>query len=461
MSQQLQIFNVPYFAPCSKDYYVEINGKPICVHSFTVSSKPTNEMWRGVQRTENECEQASLINFNFSGRVTIRVVCAWEIFNAHILPETKNVSITKGAKNKGDEVSFTITEPGQYVLEINGLHSPLHILANPIEEYAPDPLSHNVDYRQVDEKQNFPGPYNNNPRYIAEGKNLIYFGPGIHHVDKLIVKSNQSVYIHGGAVVYGTIFAENAENIHIFGRGILDGSRFNRDYTLSGLSTLILLHNCKNVKVEGIILRNSVVYQLATSGGTDIEISNLKVFSWRRNSDGLDFHNTSNLHIHDCFVRAFDDAIVLKGQQAYMGYPTGNGAIENALIERCIIWGDWGRALEIGAETSAPAIRNIIFRDCDILHFAFVACDIQACGSAPISNIVFDNIRIGNPIDALIEPRIIEIFIRSMVWMQGEPLGSVNNITYRNIIYNGLTICPCRFIGASAEHNISNIYLES
>ena len=457
----LRLYDGPYFAPESKDYYVEVEGQRAFVHSVTVSSKPTNEMWRGTQRTESETEQASLINFDFSGSVHLRVVCAWEIFNARVLPATRNVIPVRGKRNKGDEVSFEITEPGQYVLEINGLHCPLHILANPMEEDAPDPFASNVDYHRVDEKQNFPGLYSGRPTAVAEGKDVIYFGPGIHHVNKLLIKSNQSVYIHGGAIVYGTIVAENADNVRIFGRGILDGSRFHRDYNRTGLCTLVMLHNCTNVNVEGIILRNSIVYQLSTTGGHHIEVSNVKVFSWRRNSDGLDFHNTSDIHVHDCFVRSFDDAIVIKGQHNYQGYPTGDYPVENIVVERCIIWGDWGRALEFGAETSAPVMRNIVLRDCDIIHFAFVACDIQACGSAPITDILFENIRIGDPIDPLIGPRIIEIFIRNMVWMQGEPLGKVYGITFRNIIYNGLCICPCRFIGQSEEHNIENIYLEN
>ena len=63
--------------------------------------------------------------------------------------------------------------------------------------------------------------------------------------------------------------------------------------------------------------------------------------------------------------------------------------------------------------------------------------------------------------DALIGPRLMEVFIRNMLWMAGEPLGSVRGVTYRNISYNGLVICPIRFIGQSDEHNIRDISLEN
>ncbi len=461
MANELRLYEGPYFAPESKDYLVEIEGRRVFVHAVTVSSKPTNELWRGVQRAASETEQASLVNFDFSGPVRLRVICAWEIFCARVLPEAKGVIPERGSANKGDEVSFTITEPGQYVLEVNGLHCPLHIFANPMEKDAPDPSDPRVEYVAASEKQDFPGNYSGTPKTLPEGKEILYFGPGIHHTDRIVLQSGQSVYIHGGAVVYGTIFAQDARDVRVWGRGILDGSRFHRDMTLTGLTTLMHFDQCENVRVEGVILRDSVIYQLATTGGRGFEISNVKILSWRRNSDGMDFHNTSDIHVHDCFLRCFDDAVVLKGQHVYHGCSTRDLPMENVLVERCTIWGDWGRALEFGAETSAPAIRHVVLRDCDVIHFAFVACDIQACGSAPISDVLFEDIRVGDPIDPLIGPRILEIFIRNMLWMAGEPLGNVRDVTFRNITYKGLVICPIRFIGQSPEHDIRDIRLEN
>jgi len=457
----LKLYTGPVFARQSRDYYVEANGEPVFVHGVTVSAMPTNELWRGTQRTEEETEQASFINFDFEGSVTLRIICAWEIFYARVLPASKGIAPVRGEKNKGDEVTFTITKPGQYILEINGLHKPLHIFANPMVTDAPDPNAPNVLAFTTDEKVNFPGNFYGKPFELPEGKDTFYFGPGEHMPHQIKLKSNQKVYIDGGAVVYGTILATHAENIRIYGRGILDCSRFGRDNNRKGLETIILLDHCEHAKVDGVILRDSVIYQLATTAGAHLEIDNIKLFSWRRNSDGIDLHNTSHVYIHDCFVRVFDDAIVIKGQHNYMGYSTDDLPVEDYLVERCTIWGDWGRGIEFGAETSAPYMKDIVLRDCDIIHFAFVACDIQACGSAPIYNVVFEDIRVGDPIDPLIYPRVLEIFIRGMLWMAGESLGCVHDITFRNITYNGLVIAPCRFIGESDEHDIRNIHLEN
>ena len=461
MNDQLVLYKIPYFAPISRDYYVEVNGQPVDVHPVTVSSKPTNELYRGTQRGEEETEQASFINFDFSGTVHLRVICAWEIFCARVLPLSRDIQPVRGSRNKGDEVSFTITKPGQYILEINGMHRPLHIFANPMITDRPDPAAANVDYRHAEEKQDFPGNYWGKRTEIAPGKDTLYFGPGIHHVDLLELKSGQSVYIDGGAIVHGAIVAHEQENIRVYGRGILTGERFSRDHIHSGLTSMVIFSNCHNVRVEGVILKDSVTYHLSTVAGSHISVENVKVVSWRRNADGIDMHNTSYVTVKNCFVRTFDDAIVIKGQHRYMGYATNHQETAHILVEGCTIWGDWGRGLEFGAETSADAMRDITLRDCDIVHFAFVACDIQACGDAPISDVLFEDIRVHDPIDPLIGPRLMEIFIRNMLWMAGESLGSVRGITYRNISYNGLVICPIRFIGQSDEHNIRDISLEN
>ena len=458
----LKLYKLPVFAPVSKDYYVEIEGQQVDVCPVTVSSKPTNELYRGTQRDIEETEQASVINFDFEGTVKIRIVCAWEIFYSRVIPLSKGIIPIKGEKNKGDEVSFEISEPGQYVFEVNGLHKPLHIFANPMETDKPDCNAPNVDLRQPDEKLDFPGNfYTGNHTVLAEGKDVLYFGPGIHHPHVIELKSNQSVYIDGGAIVYGTVFAENRKNIRIYGRGILSGARFKRQDHFDLLSRTMVLAHVENASVEGIIIEDAPIYQIATVGGGNINIDNIKIFSWRRNSDGIDIHNSRNVNIRNCFVRAFDDAIVIKGQHSYTGFLTNHAPTSDILVEKCVIWGDWGRAIEFGAETSADRMNNIVIRDCDVIHFAFTALDIQPCGDAPIYDILFEDIRVNDPIDPLIYPRLIEIFIRNMLWMEGESLGSVRNVTYRNISYNGLVICPCRFIGESNEHDIKNIYLEN
>ena len=70
---------------------------------------------------------------------------------------------------------------------------------------------------------------------------------------------------------------------------------------------------------------------------------------WRYNSDGIDLHNMQNAQIIHCFARTFDDCLVIKGVHKVGGMDTGHQSVRDILVENCVLWNDWGRALELGA----------------------------------------------------------------------------------------------------------------
>ena len=101
--------------------------------------------------------------------------------------------------------------------------------------------------------------------------------------------------------------------------------------------------------------------------------------------------------ISDSFVRSFDDSIVLKGVN------WGHGSREEMYSERpmrnirasnLVVWCDWGRALEIGAETLRPEFADVVFRDIDIIRSNHIAIDIQHGDRAAMHDIRFENIRV-------------------------------------------------------------------
>lgn len=462
MTDKLVTYSMPAFWPRCPHYYVEINGSEVPVYPVRVSAMPVNELYYGDQREMDQTELAGLVHFDFTGKADLSVVCEFQVFSAKVLPASKNILVERADRNHGDELHFSITEPGQYVLEVNGIHMPLHIFADPLETDAPDPAAPNVHYIHADQKPSHTHyVLNTKKQSLPESKDTIYFGPGVHYVGSLELQSGQNVYIHGGAVVCAAIRATKQSNIKIWGRGILYGGMFSRNLEPSRMNNLVLFEECENIHVEGITLMDAVTYNFATAVCRDMVVDNVKVFSWRKNSDGIDLHNTENALIRNTFIRCFDDCFTLKGQNFYGGYPCMDRPLQNVTVEHCSVWCDWGRALEIGAETSGPYISNVIFRDCEVLHFSFIACDVQACGTAPVSNIVFEDIRIGEPIDPQLEPRLMEAFIRPMCWMPGEPLANVRDIVFRDIHYRGRTIAPCRFVGYTQQHNICGVTIEN
>jgi len=242
--------------------------------------------------------------------------------------------------------------------------------------------------------------------------------------------------------VYGVISSENTRNIKIAGRGILDASKIER----GNAPRMIDLRNVVNAHISGIILRDPHIYTVAPVNCDSITIDNIKLIGlWRYNTDGIHPENSKNITIRNSFVRAYDDAIVISGSRGIDKAPYN--IIENINVDNCVIWNDWGRALELGAGTVADTMRNFSFTNCYIPHFTTIAMDIQNCDRATVENIRFKNISIEDPILDSIRVgkipivkkawgKIIVLGIYGTFYSADTTRGHINNIHFENIRYN-------------------------
>ncbi len=344
----------------SGDFSVSVDGREVFVYRARVSAMPFARVWPGSQRPLDQTEIASFAYWDMSGPVTVEVTSERPIERLAVHPAhyqaTPNV--------EGNRITFEMSRPGQITIEVNGSHKALHLFANPPADGQDKPAAE-------------PG--------------VLYFPPGEHHPGKIRLQSGQTVCIAGGAVVHAAIEATDAADLRIVGRGILDVSTFERFDAWGGIS----LHGCRNVRISGIIIRDPNVYGIVPVCCRDVAISNVKLIGlWRYNSDGIDPSNCQQVTIEDCFVRSFDDSIVLKGVTNWWDYRTDQGPLRDIAVRRCVIWNDWGRALEIGAETVAPEYDNILFEDCDIIHCAQIVMDIQNGDRAVVRNVTYRDIRV-------------------------------------------------------------------
>jgi polygalacturonase len=346
---------------------------------------------------------------------------------------------------KRNRISFRLNGPGPVTVEVNGTHYALHLFPSPAAAAAPG--------------EQEPG--------------VKYFGPGVHRPGRMTLESNQTIYIAGGAVVYGSIQANNASNIRILGRGILDTSGFPRGQGRG----CVRLNNCQNVTIEGVILRDPDTWCLTLQGCSKVSISNVKEIGlWRMNSDGMDVCNSEDVTIRDCFIRSFDDSIVIKGMRGRGGGEPKS--VHRVTAERCVLWNDWGRALEIGAETACPEMTDITFRDCDVIHTDFAALDIQHGDKAAIRNVLYDNVRFEID-DVNYEPvmwhgegekyvpnsnwcpRLLVIEIVKTVWNRDSDRGTVDGVTLRNVHVTGKPFPPSRIQGFDANHPVKDVKIEN
>ncbi|RPI42250.1 MAG: hypothetical protein EHM46_05420 [Bacteroidetes bacterium] len=192
---------------------------------------------------------------------------------------------------------------------------------------------------------------------------------------------------------------------------------------------------------------------------------------WRYNADGIDMVSSQDVTIADCFVRAFDDNIVLKGGRNRQQQAPGMN-VKNIEVRNCVLWNDWGRALEIGAETVADSICDIRFIDNDIIHFVHMAMSIQNGDRAKVSRILYKDIRVEQPIkelariaDYTYQPeeigRLIDLNVRDNRYSRDTMRGKIENITFRNITYTGTFFPVTSMQGLGVDHDVSNILFEN
>ena len=245
--------------------------------------------------------------------------------------------------------------------------------------------------------------------------------------------------------------------------------------TMQPVKTGLSFYVCENVEITGIILRNCAGLSMTQAGCKNLHYKNVKLIgNWRYNSDGIDFYNCQNCSVKQCFLRTFDDTICVKGQ---VGWDTADSS--DILVEDCVLWNDWGHTLDIGVDTVAPEIKNITFRNCDLIHNTATAIDIGNGDRAHIHHVLFENIRIefSKHDVALVfqssddmefvprkhTPTLIDMFLNCGTWSVDRLFGKISDIVFRDIfITTDHDFTPTINIkGYSKEHDIQNVTIEN
>ena len=393
--QSLRVYPAPADEPLSTDFKVSINGTDAPVYLAAVATAdPKLRSKIGSPDASVLRDHTSFVSFDMDDSVTVTVTCPKAVESVKLLPASTGIAPVVA----GNRVTFTIPKPQPLEMEINGdwVHG-LQVFANPMETNAPDP---------------------NDP-------NVIYFGPGVHQVADLRVGSGKTVYVAGGAVLYGqanpavhggAVISLEGNNIVLRGRGVIDGSLCPRH-----TRNLIAITGT-NVLLEGVVLRDSSTWTVPIRHSADVTVDNLKLFGYRGNSDGIDICNSRNVTVEHSYLRTMDDLIVVKT-------PDRNGGESRDIAARqCVLWNELAHALSIGAELRAN-VENVHFSDCDVIHDKGREWLLRVyhCDSADIHDVHFDNIRIAE------SRRLISLWIGKAIWSRDAERGHIENATFRNI----------------------------
>ena len=410
------------------DTTITVNGEECYVYDTNVNH---TRQW-----VSNYCPPISrtpMAYFDFEGRAKITVTLNdRELEDVSVLPSAYGI-VPEVDKEK-NTVSFVIEKPDAYTLQFN--HSPeraVHIFANPLETDIPD----------------FNDP------------NVIVIEPGEWNVDSIMLKKGQTLYLSGGSVVHGIVNANFEKDIKVCGRGILDGSQYE-GWKGTDAHIPLKFDHCSNIAIQDIIVLNSNAWVCQAYDSTDGVIDGLKIISPRPNGDGITLQSCQNYEVTNCFVRSWDDSLVVKNYDQNT---------ENVHFSNIQLWTDLAQSMEIGYETNKgnkpdAAISNVSFENITVLNnFHKPVISVHNGDDAKISDILFKDIvveheEIGSG-DGSEMPYLIDINImQNSNWSTTVERGTVDAVSIENVSFKSGTENKIRIQGYDAEHKVTNIHIK-
>ena len=388
------------------------------------------------------------IEDGFTSKVVVRT--GFDFESVKVYPENLAIEPTVN----GNTISFEITENEQQlslVFDDDYKGNALHLFVNDIDKAPAD----------------------------SEKENVIYFGKGYHDLTQtyengvMELTDNQIVYIDAGAVVRGGFSIREASHVTIKGSGVI----------LSNLAEnspkCIDTYLSEHILVDGVIANLAVAKQWTTHFcfSNDITVNNYKVISPHyASTDAIDISNSQNVTINNCFLRASDDCVSIKGLGDETSAPSDNPAVENITVQNTVMWNDCNSTMCIGAETRAASFNNITFKNIDViysyddpkLHGQLndrSVMNIVALWGTDISNVTWEDIRV-NECEALIQCSYAENFHNGVLTGNlADYTGTIDGITFKNITADSTSDSALAgsiaFAGYSADHGISNVTLEN
>ncbi len=352
-------------------------------------------------------QQSAFAEFDMAEPVVVQVVKG----GGKTFSEVRIRPTSRGIRHRilgQDTVEFTLNRPEYLSIEFDGdRYHNLHLLTNAVatvvqpngdglEAWGIAPLTADERNRII----NWEGVQSQD--VFIRHPSMIYFGPGIHKPKDLPsadihIPSNTTVYLAPGAVVKARLIVDHAENVRIIGRGIVDHPLRGVEITYS-----------RNVLVDGITFLNPAHYTIFGGESSDITVRNIKTFSARSWSDGIDLMSCNRVRVDNCFLRTSDDCIALYNHRWWYW-----GGSEDIEVSQCVFWPDVAHSVNIGSHgddrsDEGETLRKVSIHDCEILYndgeglLAINCGDNNHVRDVRFSNIVAEGIRKGRPFDLLI-----------------------------------------------------------
>jgi len=284
-----------------------------------------------------------------------------------------------------------------------------------------------------------------------QGGGTLRFYVGRYLTGTVVLKENVHIQLEEGAILVGStniydynidvpncalIYAKDAKNITIKGKGVIDGQGREVAYNLlaqiqSGVlkdpldydrprnrrPKAIYMRSCENVRIHGVTIKNSAdwvqVYDQCVNTVVDSITVDSKAF-W--NNDGIDIVDCRNFKLLNSFIDASDDAICLKSHDA-------TKSCEDVEIRNCTARSS-ANGIKFGT-VSAGGYKRIRIINNKVYDTFRSALTIATPDGGIVEDILVDSLtafNTGNP-----------FYLRIGARWNKERIGSINNVVIQNV----------------------------
>ncbi len=257
----------------------------------------------------------------------------------------------------------------------------------------------------------------------SDGGGTVLIPPGVFRIGSLILKDNVNLHIQAGAILLGSadirdyteiihtfesrtnglyaryfmVFAEDAKNISITGKGTIYGNglkNFQRSRPQYLRPFMVRLVNCSDVTIRDVNLLEPANWSCHLLGCDRVVVDGVRMENnTPGNGDGLDIDGSNNVRVSNSYFNTVDDAIVMKS--------TCDCLCSDVTITNCNITSKHGSALKTGTESNG-GFRNISISNCTIRDtpryagIEFMTVDGGVMENITVTNIVMENV--GSPL---------------------------------------------------------------
>jgi len=452
---------VSYPVPAGVDAYDDaelyVNGEKVTMTAVMVNLSQT---WDGLAPDRVEVGTA-ILRMRGSAFFTVKALSYdLQSFSTYTKIRPLERGVTPSFDLADNAFSFTINKPGQYTIEPCGDRTKtIHLF--------------------IDDLDQSPAMDETSP---------LYFGPGLHNASNdsrltnnstITLHSKDTVYLDYGAVVRGRFQAYGQTNVSIVGGGIIDGSVFPRIAgQANGNVSFVPLdfQYCSSVYFDGFSIFDPAGWTVNWYFDSSSTIQGIKIITSRSNGDGISLQSCHEINVSGCFVRTWDDSLVIKNYPDYR-YSGIQGTTSGIHFDHMLVWTDLAQSMEIGYETVGAEMEDISFRDITVLHaYHKPVISIHDGNNAAVQNVSYENITVESASmgsgDAGDNDQLIQFAVAyNATWSDqygSTPLGSISSVSVTNLkVIDGNSQEPISLSGcedtrpayAGSTHYVSGVVL--